>query len=306
MMRRALRVLSQVALLAFVAWYLSAHWAEYRGLLGDAHLEWTPLLESTMLVLLSYVVLIQTWRQTVEAWGERLDFVSAMRIWGISNLGKYVPGKYWSIAAMGTLAHEAGVSPVAAMGSSLVVQLVNLVTGFAVFFLLGARSMDVPKSAIVAIVLIALTLLASPQLIPLAGQFVNRVTGRSLTIPRLPPRAIRWAAVGTTLAWLMYGLAFQFFAEALTDGAVHGSFSDWTAVFVGSYLVGFIAVFSPGGLGAREVAMAEALKRTELAVGATAALLVAASRVWLTILEIIPGVIFLLVRPLDRNDTSTP
>jgi hypothetical protein len=51
--------------------------------------------------------------------------------------------------------------------------------------------------------------------------------------------------------------------------------------------------------------MAEALQRTGLAVGALSALLVAASRVWLTILEIIPGVLFLLVRPSRRSDSSS-
>ncbi|MHB0963801.1 MAG: hypothetical protein ACYC5V_11395, partial [Gemmatimonadaceae bacterium] len=84
-----------------------------------------------------------------------------------------------------------------------------------------------------------------------------------------------------------------------------GTLGDWTAIFIGPYLVGFIAIFAPGGIGVREVAMAEALQRTGLAVGAVAALLVVSSRVWLTILEIIPGVLFLLVRPSRRSASSS-
>jgi uncharacterized membrane protein YbhN (UPF0104 family) len=301
---RALRIALQLALLGFVVRYVAAHWVDYRGVFDEATLDWGALSLSSAFVLVAYIVLIQTWRQVVEAFGERLEFTSAMRIWFVSNLGKYVPGKVWSIAAMGTLAQEQGISPLTAVGSSVVVQLVNLVTGFAVFFVAGARTLEVPLPAVLAVVAIGVGLLGAPRLLPAALALVNRVTGRQVSIASLPPQAVFWAAAGTTLAWLFYGIAFQFFAIGITGGEAYGSTGDWTAVFVGSYLLGFIAVFSPGGLGVREVAMAEALQRSGLAIGAMAALLVAASRIWLTILEIIPGVLFLLVRPLNRTDSS--
>ena len=65
---------------------------------------------------LSYVVLIETWRQIVLAWGGRSRWPAAARIWFISNLGRYIPGKVWQIGAMGVLAQDAGVSSVAAVG----------------------------------------------------------------------------------------------------------------------------------------------------------------------------------------------
>jgi len=91
-----------------------------------------------------------------------------MRIWFVSNLGKYVPGKIWAIAAMGTLAQEQGISPAAAMGSSVVVQLVNLVTGFGVFFIAGAHVMDVPAGALAGVVGLGVVLSGAPWLVPWA------------------------------------------------------------------------------------------------------------------------------------------
>lgn len=298
--RRMVRTVLQLALLAFVAWYVREHWTVFGSAFKGARPDWSWLLGASFLVLVAYIVLIQTWRQVVVAWGQRLSFNDAMRIWFVSNLGKYVPGKYWSIAAMGTLAQDVGVSPVAAMGSSLVVQLVNLVTGFGVFFIAGARAMHVPAGAVVALVALAAALGGAPWLLPMAVRLFNRATGRQVAVPLLPPKAIWWAGAGTTVAWLLYGVAFDAFANGISSGTVNGSIADWTAVFIGPYLLGFITIFSPGGLGVREVAMAEALQRTDLAVGAMSALLVASSRVWLTVLEIIPGVLFLLVRPVDR------
>ncbi|MBA4072661.1 MAG: hypothetical protein C0497_12615 [Gemmatimonas sp.] len=305
MRRRVIRVALQLVLLGFVIWYVRAHWSEYEQLFQQASPAWKMLAASCFLVCVAYLVLIQTWRQVVEAWGERLSFANAMRIWFVSNLGKYVPGKVWAIAAMGTLAQEQGVSPVAAMGSSVVVQLVNLVTGFAIFFIAGAQAVDVPFGALVGVAALAGALAVAPTLLPKAVLLINRMSGRQLAIPHLPRRAIWWAGAGTALAWVLYGIAFQFFAAGMSSGAVGGTLGDWTAVFIGPYLVGFIAVFAPGGIGVREVAMVEALQRTGLAVGAMSALLVVSSRVWLTMLEIIPGVFFLLVRPSRRSASSS-
>lgn len=302
MTHRALRTSLQLALLGFVGWYLREHWSEYRNVFRQAAPAWGALALSAFLVLVAYVVLIQTWRIVVEAWGGRLSFGAATRIWFVSNLGKYVPGKVWAIAAMGTLAQEAGVSPAAAVGSSLVVQLVNLVTGFGVFLVAGATALAVPAGAVAAFAALAVTLLLAPRMLPSALRAVNRVSGRQFPVPHLPRSALWWAGLGTSVAWVLYGLAFMWFARGLSQNAMPGSLGDWTAVFVGPYLLGFIFLFSPGGLGVREIAMAEALQRTGLAAGALAALLVAASRVWLTVLEIVPGVVFLLAGQLRRSD----
>lgn len=303
--RRVVRTVLQLALLLFLGRYLYVHWDDYEHAFSQSAPHWGRLALSSLVVLVAYAVLIQTWRQVVVAWGGRLTFPAAMRIWFVSNLGKYVPGKVWAIAAMGTLAQEQGISPAAAMGSSLVVQLVNLVTGFGVFFIAGAQVMDVPAGAVAGIVGLGLALFGAPWLVPVGVRLLSALTGRQMTLPHLPPRAVWWAAAGTALAWVLYGVAFQLFASGMMDGPAPGTLGDWTAIFIGPYLVGFIAVFAPGGIGVREVAMAEALQRTGLVAGATTALLVLSSRVWLTVLEIIPGVFFLLVRSSRRSASSS-
>ncbi|MFA6167049.1 MAG: lysylphosphatidylglycerol synthase domain-containing protein [Gemmatimonadaceae bacterium] len=303
--RRVVRTVLQLALLLFLGGYLYVNWDDYAHAFAQSAPHWGLLALSSSVVLVAYAVLIQTWRQVVVAWGEHLTFPTAMRIWFVSNLGKYVPGKIWAIAAMGTLAQDQGISPAAAMGSSVVVQLVNLVTGFGVFFIAGAHIIDVPAGFTAGVIGLGIVLFGAPWLVPGGVRLLNALTGRAVTLPHLPPRAIWWAAAGTALAWVLYGVAFQVFAAGMMDGAAPGTLGDWTAIFIGPYLLGFIAVFAPGGAGVREFFMAEALQRTGLAVGAMAALLVVSSRVWLTILEIIPGVIFLLVRPSRRSASSS-
>ncbi|MHB1312313.1 MAG: hypothetical protein ACYC3L_09870, partial [Gemmatimonadaceae bacterium] len=174
MSRPWIRRLLQAALLGFVAWYVSQHWVEYEHVLQSAHPDWAAIAGASAIVLAAYAVLIQTWRQTVQAWGEHLSFGDAARIWFISSLGKYVPGNVWAIAAMGTLAKDAGVSAVAAIGSSLVVQLVNVATGFGVFAVAGAHVLKLPGGTTAAVVVLVLLLVLTPWLVPFAVTTLNR------------------------------------------------------------------------------------------------------------------------------------
>ena len=202
---------------------------------------------------MSYAVLIETWRQIVIAWGGKLSWPAAARIWFISNFGRYVPGKVWQIGAMGALAQEAGVSSVAAVGSALVVNLVNLLAGVLVFMVAGSRLVTVGfNTALVpTLVVFCALVLGSPWLLPPLARLAQRVTGRDIPIPNIPPLAIIFAVAGCSLAWNLYGIAFHDLTVALFGGAA-GRPSYYTAVFTLSYLAGYITLFAPGGIGVRE------------------------------------------------------
>jgi glycosyltransferase 2 family protein len=107
----------------------------------------------------------------------------------------------------------------------------------------------------------------------------------------LAHRVLLSAAVLTCVAWVMYGIAFWLFTKGVL-GTAPGALRNYVAVFAGSYLIGFLAIFSPAGVGVREGAMGIALQRAGFAAG-PAYLLVVASRLWLTALEVIPPLIFL-------------
>ena len=68
-------------------------------------------------------------------------------------------------------------------------------------------------------------------------------------------------------------------------------------------------MYAPGGVGVREAVLVLAMPRFQLASVADAAVIAVASRLWLTVLEIVPGVL-LLRRPgaleaaADHSDDS--
>jgi hypothetical protein len=197
---------------------------------------------------------------------------------------------------MGALAQEAGVSSVAAMGSALVVNLVNLLAGLLVVAVAGSRLLTGYGPALVtALVVFCVLVLGSPWLLPPLARLAQRVTGRDIPIPKIPPLAIIFAVAGCSLAWNLYGIAFRDLTVALFGGAA-GRPSYYTAVFTLSYLMGYIVLFAPGGIGVRETSLMALLAAAGLETGAQATALAIASRLWLTVLEAAPGLILLAVR----------
>ncbi len=252
---------------------------------------------SCVVVLATYAVLIETWRRIIIAWGDHLGFVDAARIWCVSNLGRYVPGKVWQIGVMAKLARERSVSVSAAAGSAIVNTVVNIATGFVVALIAGWSTADrlteghASLGIALAVLLIA-GLLMLPALLPWVLRFVRRTTGRTITLGVLPRSAIYLSIVGNVIAWALYGVAFQIFVAGVI-GATPGRTSDYIAVYASSYIIGYLALAIPGGAGVREGALIDALVILNLATVGQATVVAVTSRIWLIVFEILPALIFL-------------
>lgn len=315
-MRAEVRVALRLTLAAIVVYFvyrtLSASWDEIRQNLVSLRPSWSGVLLASLATCTGYAVLIAAWRLLLRAWQSPLNLLDATRIWFVSSLGKYVPGKIWSIGAMAVLAKEAGASPVAATGSAVIMQLVNLAAGFAVLAFAGAGELLTlyPMARLTAWVTLAATIIGlafGPQLLTWGVRTAERVFRRPIsTMPALSHRTLLVVFAANVFAWLAYGVAFGLFWSALL-GRGGGVSLAALAVFTASYLIGFLVLPAPGGLGVREAALVALLLSLRLATPADAALLAATSRIWLTVLEIVPGLILLPGVSLRRRSSiSTP
>ena len=270
---------------------------------------WWWIALSGALFLAAHAVLVQTWRTVLGSWDATLPFWTAARIWSVSSLGRYLPGKIWQIGAMGAMARDVGVSPVAASGSAVLGTLVNLVAGFAVA-LIGGRALlerssgeSGARAAALLVVVATASLLLAPVVLPRVTPWLGRRMGRSVDL-RVPTRAVVAALAGNVIAWLLYGAAFRLFVIGLL-GSAAGGYADYLAAYTISYLVGYLALFAPAGIGAREGAMVTVLVYAGLATRPESALVALASRVWLTLLEVVPGFLFWAQASVRRRPPTT-
>jgi hypothetical protein len=303
---RVLQLLLAVAALVLAYRALGSQWSKSSTQLERVHPDWSWVALSGVIFLATYAVLLETWREVLRSWGSRLSFINAARIWTVSNLGRYVPGKVWQIGAMGMMAQRAGVSPIAATGSSILNVVVNLVAGFLIVATLGWPLLDLPQVAggkilAIAFVVSATALLAAlPRLLPPLVRALGRMTGRDLDIGPFPATAILLSLAGNLIAWVLYGAAFAIFAHGII-GTTQGPLTAYIAVYALSYLVGYLVLFSPAGLGFREASMIALLPAARLADPTQALLLAVTSRLWLTALEVAPGAFFLTFDALRRR-----
>jgi glycosyltransferase 2 family protein len=310
--RTTLRCAAAVVFAALAIWFLQHQWDGIRDSLRTLHPSWGGLVIASACVVGGYAVLIFAWRLLLRAWSSPLTARTATRIWFVSSLGKYVPGKLWSIGAMAILAKDAGASPLAATGSAIIMQLVNIAAGFAVIAWAGAGALLAANPVLRAaswlvLAATAVGLAVGPPLLTWAVRTATRLARQPTPVlPHLTRGGLLAVFGANVVAWIAYGVGFGIFWHALL-GRGGGISVAALAVYTASYLLGFLALFAPGGLGVRETALAGLLISLRLATPADAALLAAASRIWLTVLEILPGLAFLPGSTLRRRSTiSTP
>ena len=285
-----------LAVVGFAGYALSRQWDHVRDHVLALRFHWGDITIASAIVLAIYALLIETWRRVLAAWDTRLRWSTATRIWFASSLGKYIPGNVWSIAALGVMARERGASSLAAAGSSILVNILNLASGVAVVLLCGSRLIPHLWVFALATVAVLAAAVAAPHVLPPLVAWLCRVTGRNIRIPRIPPSTVWISLFGTATAWLGYGVAFRFFALGIlgTGGGDH-SFLPYIAVYTGAYILGFVTPVAPAGLGVREAGIVGGLTLFGLMGRADALIVALTSRLWLTVLEVAPGLVALIV-----------
>ncbi|MGH2609413.1 MAG: hypothetical protein ACRDHF_10030, partial [Tepidiformaceae bacterium] len=111
---------------------ITQHWHEFRALQVTLTLMPRWLALSVMVVFLTYAIQIASWRRLLAGWRQLLPYHHAARIWLVVNLGRYIPGKVWSVAGLIVLAQRAGVEAWAAGASAFAMQALGLGTAVAV------------------------------------------------------------------------------------------------------------------------------------------------------------------------------
>jgi hypothetical protein len=296
LLRRGWVWAAQIVLAVLVGWSV---WRSVAGNLAkftslevplEFRLQWIAL--AALLVWGTYFLLIIAWRMVLGGWHQHLPLRSAARIWCVSNLGRYLPGKVWSVAGLAVLARREGVQGWAAAAAALAMQALSVGTGagVAIAFLPQADS----PVLLVAAIAIAVVSVAALTLKPMVRVLARVASGR-IQLQSLPVGAVLAAAAATLAAWLMYGLAFRFLALGLLPNNAP-SLPLAMGSFAGAYIIGLFAVFAPGGIGIRE-GMLLVFLTPSIGGGAALALSVG-SRLLLTFTEVTAA---LVTVPLARK-----
>ncbi len=258
--RRLLLNAAAVALIAgifgFLGWRL---WAD-RGVLR--HIDWGAhpglwVLSFTLLVGV-FGIWALSWVRSLRLFGGKIETSAAASTWLIANFGKYIPGKLFMFAGRVELVRRFGVRPAVSV-SALALEHVMLLVAASPFLLSvlfrGFRfDTDVLWVVLVAAVISALAFVLRPVLLVATVNFLLRLMNQPALAAGIRPGDSARLLVFYVSGWLAYGASGVFLLGALGLGSAV-TVVDGAAAFVAAWMLGFLSLVTPGGIGVREGAL---------------------------------------------------
>jgi glycosyltransferase 2 family protein len=255
---------------------------------------WLPdpalFVAASLLLMAAYFASAWLWGLLVrDLGGPRIPAPEAVRLFMIANLGRYIPGKLWQIAGLAALAKGRGVPPATATGAAILGQGIALVAASAVgtgAILAGPepyRRWGVVGAALVGVLLV---LLSIPPVFRALARGWFRLTRTSSENEPTPAHGLRWLALYVA-NWVLYAFAFWVLARSLGLG---GELVPVGSAFAAAYVLGYVMIFAPAGLGPREGFLIAFL--TPYLGAAPSGVLAVVARLWTTVVELLPAGVF--------------
>jgi uncharacterized membrane protein YbhN (UPF0104 family) len=228
--------------------------------IGDALSGASPgwLVLAVVLAAVGMTAIAVPWRRAIQLLGDDLPMGQVIRRYYVGEIGKYVPGGVWPILGRGELAARWGIRRTSAYGSVLLSLLALYLAAMFVVVaglptLLGGSDGTGP---IAVLLLLPVGLVAlHPGVLRWCLDVVERLTHRQVALELPSWRASVALVVRYVPAWLAIGGATWAVARSLDPSA--GLLEVGTAATL-SWLIGFVLVPVPGGVGVREAAFVAA------------------------------------------------
>jgi uncharacterized membrane protein YbhN (UPF0104 family) len=263
------------------------------GELGSYDLDVIPwrIVAAFGLLALLFLTYAKVWQYILSRFGYRLGFGRSMRVWFLSQAGRYVPGKVWFALGRIYLCQREGVPKgVATVAIGLELALV-LGSALVVF---GLATWVSPSLAAERY---AIGLWLIPIILVGLHPSVMRAVLRRVRRVRVPLEIKYREVLGLlgvyVICWVVYGLGFYLVGTSLVVGGVlpdlgNGTLSDGLPAMVGinslSWAGGFLSLVTPAGLGVRE-GISSVILRDMVAVPYPSIIPLVA-RIWVTLAEV--------------------
>ncbi len=298
---RAIKLILTAIVIYFVYRQVAARWPAIEA--HDWQVQWSYLVVSVLITLVTFGILAALWQRIIRGFNHHLNLAESFRIFYLSNLGRYVPGKVWQLFGILYLAKRKDIPAAHATASFVAVQLFAIPASFLVFaatlwlepILLDTVAADFPITLIytflIAMVLLSAGIILFPnKLFVLGDRLVKRFNKGDLAF-RMSRREALLLYLGYIAAWTFYGVAFWCFLRSVS-GTVSFPLIAAIGAFNGAYQIGYLALFAPSGLGPREFIMTVLLTPF---IGPIAPAVAILARLWSLLVESIAALIALAV-----------
>lgn len=292
--QRAAQVIVFALALGFLAALVRSQWQELRRYpwqlepvwLLASYIPWAVSMALEIFMWRAILLRIASGARPADALARPLSWRRAAQIWFLSNIIRYIPGNIWQPLGMVQLCAEAGIPTAVTLTSVVVHQALSglavTVMGTVYFAWVGwGEVLRALIPLIIALPVIMLTLRA--RWLEAALNWGLRRLGRAPLRIHLTSRALAALTLGYIASWSLVGLGFAALVRALTPIG-WSALPHLVASFALAWLIGYLSLLTPSGLGVREGALIWLLKGVLTLPVATLASL--AARLWFISAEV--------------------
>lgn len=295
-----LKILYMLLALAFMIYYLAKNWGsliEYEQQFNVIYLLLAFMF--LWLALASHVALMKIiFAETTHV---KIGFWKMFRVFNLANLGRYLPGKLWSVMGMYYFTGEYGVSK----KNTTMAVIANEITFKGAGLLLGICYLLFSESYREYLPLLTGLLIAG--LVALHPAIIGRLINFGLKILKKEQLKINFGYPTilklffySILLWLIYSLAFYALVRSITPLELRNPLK-FAAIMPLSWTIGYIALFAPGGFGVREGMLV--LLLGEILPPEVALAIAVVQRIWFLLVEGANALLALAI-PAQRSPLS--
>lgn len=256
--RRSLVNLLGVAIglagLGFVGYRIARDWDELTATLDSARPAW--LVAAVVAGLVSMSAIGVNWLSLIRRRGHAARPQRGLSWFFIGQLGKYVPGGIWPVVGQAELAARNGTdrrSAYLATASSMTFTLLAAVAVAAICGLASPYDRALTAALLAVGIVVVLVSLVVPRLrawLVRAAAAVTRGRGGRVELPEAP--VVAEYTLRHLPVWVMFGLMYICVFVALGGDLDLGLAVDLVFASALSWIVGFVIIGVPGGIGVRE------------------------------------------------------
>jgi glycosyltransferase 2 family protein len=245
-------------------------------LLGSVFQNWEQIKDAIVQFSMSDILLILgictalhflnalSWHLMTKALGFRIGFFENVRIWMFPNLTRYVPGLVWQYLGRVYLLSQHNVNKAQGTLAVLLDALFTFSVGALVVLLTVllfqspfAQGTEWILMSVILIPFVLAFIFSNKRVFDFVLPIVQRITKKDFST-KIPHVRFKWLVTLSFVTFSQFifaGLALFLIANRLS--VVSFEFLPlFAGIYAGSWILGYISFFAPGGLGVQELSMA--------------------------------------------------
>ncbi|HII14810.1 MAG TPA: hypothetical protein HA362_00695 [Nanoarchaeota archaeon] len=288
----ALNIIISLAIISFLVQRLIKSYSQISDY--PVSINYAFLFIAVILGIVGFTMFGISWIGAVSICGNKLELKQGMLSWFRSQMIKYLPGTIWMFISRVYDCQKCGIEKKTAILSIYMECILLGLSALILSIALNYRIIGqyVPVAVLIPIFMASLLLIHPAVLNKILSIFKKK----GIQIKTYSYRRLLGLLIFYIISWAPLGMGFALLVNSITPIP----FSDYPYVagaFILSWVLGFISIFSPGGIGVREGAIAIIL--AQILPEPIAIIAAFGSRIWWIIIEVSSFIFWYLFNKLS-------